>query len=251
MLGCAFNLNSMNKPPIIGITTSNDNTRQGLPASILLKAYSKAIVVAEGIPLLIPAGLPESSIHLLADSLDGFLFSGGGDISAERYNRIPLPSDERVDKERDQEEIYLINKVIQNGKPFLGICRGLQLLNVVMGGNLIMDIATQKKDAIKHDYYPDIPRTYLAHEVQLAGDSRLAGILGKPVIKVNSLHHQGVDQLGKSLFPAGKATDGLIEALELPDHPFGLAVQWHPEWLIHLVEMERLFRAFIEAAGRI
>jgi putative glutamine amidotransferase len=155
-----------------------------------------------------------------------------------------------VDLERDSIELSLLDSFINTGKPFLGICRGFQMINIGLGGTLYTDIEDQKPGALKHDYYPNYPRTYLAHKVEVKGGTRLAKILGETDILVNSLHHQGAKDLPAGLIQSAWAPDGLVESVELPDHPFGLAVQWHPEWLMDQPIMGRLFSALVEAANK-
>ena len=235
--------------PIIGITTYNDLNLQGFPSVILLRAYVSAILNAGGTPVLIPSGLPEEAGNAIFNKLDGILFTGGGDISLDHFSGIDHPSITNVDNDRDLLELSLAHAAIHNNKPFMGICRGLQLLNVVLGGTLYTHIAAQKKDPIKHDYYPDIPRDFLAHTVRIIPKSKLSKIIGSDEIEVNSLHHQGLKDLADDLQPCAFAPDGLVEAVELPGHKFGIAVQWHPEWLTEQNSMCQLFLAFIQAAS--
>ncbi len=143
----------------------------------------------------------------------------------------------------------LLENLIQDKKPFLGICRGFQVVNVGLGGTLYTDITDQMPGAIKHDYYPDFPRTLLAHRVTIEKDTFLGRILQEGEIFVNSLHHQGVKYVPEALNATVFSTDGLVEGVELPGHPFGIAVQWHPEWLTDQPVTRRLFQAFIKAAG--
>jgi len=152
-----------------------------------------------------------------------------------------------VDVDRDQVELFLVHEAARRGLPFLGICRGIQLINVAMGGTLYVDIADQRPGSIQHDYH-GYPRKYLAHSVSVE-DKRLAGILGSTQVEVTSFHHQGVEKLATAFRATAYAPDGLIEALELPGYPFGLAVQWHPECMLDVPSMQNLFRAFIEASG--
>jgi putative glutamine amidotransferase len=153
-----------------------------------------------------------------------------------------------LDPERDTLEIPLLRFVVAQEKPFLGICRGLQVTNVALGGTLYTHIEDQYPGALKHDWYPDIPRDTLAHPVRVEEGSRMAEILGEPLLQVNSLHHQGIKDLAPTLKAAAYAPDGMIEAVEMPGHRFGLAVQWHPEWLTDQEPMRKLFRAFVQAA---
>jgi putative glutamine amidotransferase len=133
--------------------------------------------------------------------------------------------------------------------PVFGICRGLQVINVALGGTLYEDLDDQFPNALKHDYYDDQPRDYLAHTIRVETDSRLARILGSSSTEVNSLHHQGIRRLAPSLRASAFAPDGLIEATELLEYPFGLAVQWHPECLQAYAPMRHLFQAFVDAAN--
>lgn len=237
------------KKPIIGITTTREPTWENLPATILLKAYSDAILLAGGIPFLLPSELPGNSIPQLMETCQGFLFTGGGDIAVERYAGPTHPRVHKEDPLRDQFEMDLLHAVIDKKRPFLGICRGLQMLNVFLGGTLYAHIPDQKTDAIKHDYYPKVPRDLLAHQVVVAGGSRLKEITGVDTLRVNSLHHQGIQHLAPSLIASAFAPDGLVEAVELPEHPFGIAVQWHPEWLTGDAHHLRLFQRFTAACA--
>lgn len=236
--------------PLIGLTTYRFNNAYGYPQMGLSEMYSRAVEQAGGLPVLIPLGLPEERLQALLARLDGVLFTGGGDIAPERYGSVAHPLVGDVDPDRDRVELHLFDCVMQAGLPFLGICRGLQLVNTGLGGTLYEDILDQRDESIQHRYYPDWPRDYLAHTVNVEPESRLGSILGvSGDVPVNSLHHQGIRNLANGLKPTAFAPDGLIEAFELPDRPFALAVQWHPEWLQAHPPMQALFRAFIEAAN--
>jgi putative glutamine amidotransferase len=209
--------------------------------------YVQALSAAGAAPLLVPLSLPEFQLLELFERLDGILFTGGGDIHPRYFN---MPMDElvdSVDEDRDRTEMLLLEQAVARSRPFLGICRGFQLVNVGLGGSLYTDIQAQHPGAQKHDYYPAPPRDLLAHEVTVAPGSRLHTILGGEQVPVNSLHHQGVRELAPGLQLTATAPDGIIEALELPGHPFGLAVQWHPEWLQAHAPMQALFQSFVQA----
>ena len=133
-------------------------------------------------------------------------------------------------------------------KPLFGICRGLQVMNVALGGTLYTHILDQLPNALQHDWQ-DKPRDTLAHSIRVEEGTRLADILGAPMLQVNSLHHQGIKDLAPNLKATAYSSDGLIEGIELPDRKFALAVQWHPEWMTSHEEMMRLFRVFVDAAG--
>ncbi len=235
--------------PIIGLTTYHGKSEYGFPAVMLLRAYLAAVIQAGGAPVLLPSELPLESWKTLYRHLDGVLLTGGGDIAIQHFQGEPHPKISEIDQERDALELNLLHDLIEDGKPFLGICRGFQAVNVALGGTLYTHIADQLPNALKHDYYPDWPRDHPAHPVRVGADSRLADILGETELTVNSLHHQGARDLGPALAPAVYSPDGLVEALELPGHPFGIGVQWHPEWLTDQPAAQRLFRAFVEAAG--
>jgi putative glutamine amidotransferase len=236
--------------PVIGVTTYRDTTRDDLPAVVLLEPYVKALIQAGGVPVLIPSDLPEAGWRTLYPRLDGVMFTGGGDLAIDLYGGAFSQKVTELDEARDGLELGMLHMLVEDGKPFFGICRGCQVTNVALGGTLYSHIEDQLRGAIKHDYYPDIPRNYLAHEVRVEEGSRLAEILGEPIVRVNSLHHQGLDRLAVGLKPVAYAPDGLTEAVELPDHPFGLAVQWHPEWLTDQQPMRNLFRSFVQAAEK-
>jgi putative glutamine amidotransferase len=235
--------------PIIGLTTYNNKNKYGFPFAALMHAYIAALTESGGIPVMIPSGLADDTLQSLLGRLDGLLLTGGGDIAIGRFDGQWHRRVEGVDPDRDAIEIALLQAAAESGKPFLGICRGIQVINVALGGNLYTHIPDQFPGALKHDYDSGSERQLLVHEVNVEKSSQLAAILGETGIKVNSLHHQGIKELSPALRPAAYAPDGLVEAVELPNHPFGMAVQWHPEWLTDQLVTRRLFRAFVEAAG--
>jgi len=236
--------------PIIGLTTYNGENKYGHPIVALMAKYVSALSEAGGVPVLIPSGITGESLKALLGKLDGILLTGGGDIAIKRFNGEPHPRVDGVDPDRDAIEFALVQSAAESGKPFLGICRGFQVVNVALGGTLYTDIHDQLPGAIKHDYDSDSQRQFLAHSIRLEKDTRLAGILGESNLNVNSLHHQGAKTLAPSLQPAAYAPDGLVEGVELHGHAFGLAVQWHPEWLTDQPATRRLFGAFVEAAAK-
>jgi putative glutamine amidotransferase len=235
------------KKPIIGISTNNTTNSYGQPIVLLQRSYVKAVLDAGGVPVLIPSLIAEDGWDAVYSRLDGVLFSGGGDISLDYFRGDPHPRIDDVDLERDSVELKMVKAAASDGKPFLGICRGCQIVNVALGGTLYTHIPDQLPNALDHDY-PGNKRIVLVHEVKIEEGTHVAEIYGQPIIKVNSLHHQGLKDIAASLRVAGHAPDGLVEAVELPEHPFGLAVQWHPEWLTDQESTKNLFRKFIEAA---
>jgi len=238
-------------PPMIGLTTSRVLSKANIPILSAAEAYVQAVYRAGGLPVLIPLGIGDPDLSALLSRLDGLLLTGGGDIAPERYGGQPHPRVYDIDPDRDRMELDLVKMAVDAGMPFLGICRGFQVVSVALGGTLYEDILDQHPEALKHDYFPGYPRDQLAHPVKIAQDSRLAEILGSIELEVNSLHHQGVRQVPAGLHTTALAPDGIPEAVELPGHPFGLAVQWHPEWLQAYAPMRRLFEVFVGEAKNV
>lgn len=234
--------------PLIGLSTSRQINSYNYPVLYAAEAYVQAITQAGACPILIPLGLPEANLRELVSRLDGIVFTGGGDVHPKFYSADQNPLIDSIDEDRDRVEIQLLQDSMQRSLPFLGICRGLQVINVALGGNLYADITNQRPKSLRHSYFPEKPRDYLAHTVEIQSGSRLSRILETDLVKVNSLHHQGIEILAPGLQATAYAPDGIIEAFEVPGYPFGLAVQWHPEWLTEHPEMRALFRAFVSAA---
>ncbi len=234
--------------PVIGLTTFRQVDPYGHAQLAIKEAYVRALSAAGAAPLLIPLGVPEAALDRILAGLDGVLFTGGGDVHPECYGSQLHPLVDEVDLDRDRVEIHLVKQVSESGMPFLGICRGLQVINIALGGTLYEDILDQRPGSLRHQYYPDWPRDYLAHDVLIETDSRLHMIVGHEKLPVNSLHHQGVRQLAPLARPTAFAPDGIIEAIELPTHPYGMAVQWHPEWLPTHSSMQAIFKDFVAAA---
>jgi len=238
-----------NMQPIIGITTNHSKNEYNQTTILLNQAYASAIMQAGGVPVLIPSLIANEGWDALYARLDGVLFTGGGDISLDHFKGDPHPRIDDVDPERDTVELNMLHAAVSDGKPFLGICRGCQLVNVGLGGTLYTHIPDQLPNALDHSY-PGNMRTVLVHEVKIDEGTHIADVLGEPIVRVNSHHHQGLKDIAPSLRVAGHAPDGLVEAVELPDHPFGLAVQWHPEWLTDQQSTRNLFGRFVEAAEK-
>ena len=237
--------------PLIGITTGRSNIPLNPNRFTLDQAYVLSIQNAGGIPIIIPTGLPPESYENILNNLSGILFSGGGDISPTAYNSSPDSLNRKIDHDRDRTELFLMKQAIKKKLPFFGICRGSQLLNVALGGTLYVDVKRDMVGGQKHNYYPfsEWPRDHYAHIMKIKPGSRLAAIFGKEELKTNSLHHQGINKLGDGAIPIAFAPDGLVEALQLEENPFGIAVQWHPECLPDDANMQKLFKAFIHTAS--
>ncbi len=234
--------------PIIGITAGHSKNKFGLPQIHLLRTYVDATIRAGGIPVIIPAELSAIDWQNLYAKLDGIMLSGGADIDPELYNGEPHPTVNNIDKERDKLELAVAKQVVEEEKPFLAICRGFQVLNVALGGTLYTHIHDQLENPLQHDSNKELSRDYLAHEVKVNEGTRLAEILGEPIVKVNSWHHQGVKEIAPQLEVTAHAPDGLVEGMEISSHPYAIAVQWHPEWIPTDPAMRNLFTGLVEAA---
>jgi putative glutamine amidotransferase len=232
--------------PLIGLTTSRMRNPTGQLVFGTNEPYSISISNAGGLPVLIPLNLSDEDLDAVLTRLDGILFTGGYDIDPRRYGNPPHPRVESIDAERDHLEMHLVNTAVRSHTPFLGICRGCQVINVALGGSLYEHLPEQFSDKLQHDNH-DHPRDFLAHRIRITPDSLLAQILAAETARVNSLHHQGIRQLAESLHATAHAPDGLVEAFELSTIPFGLAVQWHPEELQQHESMRDLFRQFVHA----
>lgn len=243
--------------PVIGVTTqtlqSIDGIPAALPASVVMnERYYTAVAQAGGTPVLIPLLEDEpEALRAAYDVCDGLLLPGGVDMDPASFGEEPHPKLGRVDPARDQVELTLTRWAVEDQKPLLGLCRGLQVINVALGGTLWQDIESQYEGAIRHDYFPThgFARDHLAHEVTLAEGTRMRHLMEHDRIPVNSMHHQAVRRLASSLVASAVAPDGLIEAAELDDEGFVVGVQWHPEvFEVTDPHTQRLFSAFLGAA---
>lgn len=244
--------------PFIGITTSTYEREHELVvnvASVLNYVYSQAVYVAGGLPLLLPTMPFDAADDILA-RLDGLIFSGGGDVDPAHWGEVPHPNLGKVDIRRDQFEMALLHAALRQDLPVLGICRGIQLMNVALGGDLWQDIPSQVQENIGH--YQQNSRQDSFHHVRVEPDSRLTSILWKNSaehdqtfrLPVNSFHHQAARHIGSIVTPIAWTDDGLIEALIIPDARFALGVQWHPEDMAATNAVQaNIFHAFVQAAG--
>lgn len=207
--------------PLIGITTYGRNHEDEftLPA-----VYVEAVRRAGGIPLLIPHG--ETLLDELLSALDGVIISGGGDLDPALYGSPGHPTIYMIDSERDASEIEIVRRIVASGAPTLCICRGLQVLNVALGGTLIEHLPDVVSGEIAHREEPDKPS---AHTLTILPATRLAELLDSGEIYGVSWHHQAIRDLAPDLKVSALAPDGTIEAVEFPNHPWLIATQWHPE----------------------
>ena len=246
--------------PLIGITTQSLHSIDGIPADLptswmMNQRYLHAVVAHGGLPVMIPLlARDEPTLRALFDRLDGVLIPGGVDLDPASFGESRHPLCGRVDQDRDEVELALTRWAIAERKPLFGLCRGLQVINVALGGTLYQDISAQRPDSLKHDYFPNAgyARDYLAHDVELAPGSRLRDLLGAASQPVNSMHHQAIRDVAPGLVVSATAPDGVVEAVELDrGDQFLLGVQWHPE-SIEFVDpaCRHLFAGFIYAASR-
>jgi gamma-glutamyl-gamma-aminobutyrate hydrolase PuuD len=227
--------------PIVGITTYLTHAAWGawaLDAALVPAAYVKAVLRAGGSPLLVPPGAdPDATLAVV----DGLIFSGGSDLDPELYGDDPHAETDGVVRERDDFELGLMQAALAHDLPLLAICRGSQVLNVALGGNLEQHVP----DRVGTNVHKEVAGVFADHDVQVVPDTRLASILG-PAHDVKSHHHQGFAALGAGLREAAHAPDGTIEALEDPARTFALGVLWHPEE----GEDGALFEALVAAASK-
>ncbi len=236
--------------PLIGITAAHRATEDGrLVYSMVYMPNIISVERAGGIPVTIPSGLNNDTLRELYERVDGVLLPGGGDVDPSYYNAERHPKTGNIDDKRDAAELIVARWAVEDDCPLFGICRGVQTMNVALGGTLIQDIDTLIDTEIVHDTPTDLPRDHLMHGVDIVSSSRLADIIGEKTVTVNSHHHQSIEQPGPYLNITAHAPDGVIEAIEMPHKHFVLGVQWHPEDLGDSATTQRLFGAFVEAAG--
>ncbi len=243
----------MIKRPLIGITASESNHIKPPHHAIfsLNQVYVRAIEDSGGVPLLLPPILSEDSMREIFATLDGILFTGGGDINPSIYDEPPHSTLWGLSDDRDRVELELARWAAHHEKPMLAICRGTQVLNVALGGTLIQDIPSEVPDALEHSFDDAVvARDYIAHPVKVAGGSHLRKVLQSEIVRVNSWHHQALKRIAPDLKVVAQSPDGIVEAVEIEEHRFAIGVQWHPEWLYtNQPEMKRLFIALVEASG--
>jgi putative glutamine amidotransferase len=216
----------MSARPVIGISAYSQQARWGswdLPAVLLPRRYSDMVAAAGGLPVLLP---PVPGVADVLDRLDGLILSGGGDVDPASYGAARDPASGPASPERDTAELELARQALDGGVPVLGICRGLQVINVVLGGTLIQHLP----DLVGHDGHSPEEARHGSHKISVGPASQLARLLGRTEADVPTHHHQAADRLGAGLVPTAWADDGTVEAVELAEPAaFMVAVQWHPE----------------------
>ena len=233
----------MNKP-LIGVAPLVDEKKDSL---WMLPGYLDAIESVGGIPIILPLSCEPSVLNPLLDLCDGFLLTGGHDVSPCCYGEEALPSCGVPAPQRDRQDGLILDGAIARHKPILGICRGLQLMNTHLGGTLYQDLPTQRPSAITHQM--TAPYNRAVHQVNLVEGGFLHHLLGVDQLGVNSYHHQAIKVLAPCLVADAYSEDGLVEAIRLPDHPFACAIQWHPEFFYQDDPSCRLImEAFVQAS---
>ena len=216
--------------------------------------YKNAIEGSGGTLLTIPESAGKEEINILIRNAGGILLPGGADVNPALYGQLKQSWTEGINDARDTMETYVLSRAIDERVPTLAICRGLQILNVCLGGTLYQDVEKEMRGSIRHNWHKDdqgneLPRSRISHPIRILEGTLLHTIVGAREVDVNSLHHQGIDKLSKRLVASAFAPDGLIEAVEVADHPFLLGVQWHPEGLYSDPVWKHLFDVFVSKAG--
>jgi putative glutamine amidotransferase len=247
----------MNPRPVILVTpsTADEGAEFADPSISLSNLYTDALIAAGALPLIFPATTSKAIIADAVEGCDGVLMTGGDDINPKLYlKKIPKALAKTLGPlapDRDIWEQDLISEIFARKKPLFGICRGHQMLNVVLGGTLLIDIPSQRAQALKHSRMDR--KMEPVHEVSIAAGSLLGRITGRKNLGVNSTHHQAIGELAPSLRAVAESSDGIIEAVELKEpggRPFLLGVQFHPERLIDRDGVFlQLFKSFVQACA--
>ena len=235
--------------PIIGITSNllyrSSGTIDGKFTTFNNQEYDKAIIMAGGIPILLPITSDEDIIQSQVSLCDGILLAGGDDVNPLLYGEEPQKYLGETNSDVDFHHLTLAKEALSKQKPILGICRGMQLLNIACGGNVYQDLSEYPREYFKHSQIA--PRTQCSHTVKTEEDSLLCKLLG-PSFQTNSFHHQALHRLGENISATAWSKDRIIEGIELTNYCFGIGVQWHPEiMLMQNQGMMPLFIAFIKA----
>ena len=232
------------KRPMIGVLPLWDEKKDSL---WMLPGYMQGLEQAGGLPVMLPLTEDAETIHQIAGSMDGFLFTGGQDVCPSVYGQSVLPECGQTCPQRDAMELSLLRAVLSLDVPVLGICRGIQLLCAALGGTLYQDLPSQRPSEICHCQTP--PYEVPVHTVRLCKDEPLYDLLQTEQLPVNSYHHQAVQTLPAGLRTMAVSEDGLIEAAFMPAKRFVWAVQWHPEFSYQTDRhSQQLFAAFVQAA---
>ena len=236
------------KKPIIGITCIQANIK-GKKVNTINDYYFNAVLKAGGVPIIIPSVTDEETIGEYVKILDGVVFTGGHDVWPQRFGEEPVKQVVEITHERDQLELVLFEKAYKAGLPILGICRGLQLVNIALGGTLYQDIYSQVENVGGHSFGYNPEDVY--HSIRIEEESMMKEIYGKETVYVNSEHHQAIKDLGRDLKVTSRSQDGIIESIESTNDKFVLAVQYHPEAIAaKYPEHREIFNHFIRKCAR-
>lgn len=228
---------------VIGVFPLYDEKKESI---WMLPGYLEGIQLAGGTPIILPQKATKEEVEQLVDVCDGFLFTGGHDVEPSLYHQRKSENCGMINKERDKLERQFFELAYAVDKPMLGICRGLQMINVLLGGTLYQDLATEYESPLSHVMTPPYNREQ--HQVEIEKGSPLYKILRTERLGVNSYHHQAVKDLAKDLLVMAKATDGLVEAVYSRAKRFVWAVQWHPEFSYEDDKASQsIFKAFVDA----
>lgn len=234
------------KKPVIGLIPLVD---EGRSSYWMLPGYMKGISAAGGIGVMLPLTWDETDLGEILERFDGFLFTGGHDVAPAIYGQEKTDLCGDLCPGRDAMEENLLKLALEQGKPVFGICRGLQLMNAVLGGTLYQDLVKQFSDTTNHRMAAPYGRP--EHPVRVLPDTPFAAWGIPETIGVNSCHHQGIHSLSERLAPMAVAPDGLVEAAYIPGETFACAVQWHPEFFPVEDPVSRIiFRAFVDACKK-
>ena len=231
--------------PLIGLTPIDDTARESL---WMLPGYMQGLEAVGGIGVMLPLTDDAAVLKELVAKMDGILLTGGNDVAPALYGEPKESFCGENNPLRDRMETRLIELALQADKPVFGICRGLQILNAVLGGTLYQDLKTQTGTEICHSM--DKPYDRTVHEVTILPDTPLAELYGPGALAVNSRHHQGIKTLAPALRAQATAPDGLIESVYLPGYRFVQAVQWHPEHRWQAAESQSILRAFVDVCKK-
>lgn len=235
-----------NRKPFIALTPYYNIEKE---EPYMRPAYLKAVRAAGGIPVILPAELDEAELRQILEQTDGVLFTGGPDIHPFHFGEETQRFCGNVSVKRDAMELMLLKLAMEMKKPILGICRGIQLLNIALGGDIYQDIPSQFQEEFPIAHTQPFGYEIPSHTVNVVQGTLLAKLVQTDVLKVNSMHHQAVRNVAPGLTVSGHAPGGLVEAIELPGYPFLLGVQWHPEYLWEADEaIMRIFKGFVDAA---
>ena len=231
--------------PIIGVMPLFDDEKNSI---WMLPEYLEAVKLAGGLPIILPLECDNDDIDKLIGFCDGFLYTGGQDVDPLMYGEIPSESCGACNEKRDILEAKLFTEIYSKDKPILGICRGLQFINVMLGGSLYQDIPTELEGDVRLNHHQEKPYSSASHCVHILEDTPLKSILKSEKIYVNSIHHQGIKELAPKALPMAISEDGLIEAFYVPRKKFIMGVQWHPEYLFKKDKNQlKIIEAFIES----